>query len=78
LRPAGDKSDLGWIHWSRNGKRLGVEWIPVVYQGFSWDNLKEKTPGKTTIPRRKGAFLWEQFHERARLGVDSIYVAIFD
>ncbi len=53
-------------------------WIPVVYPGFSWDNLRQKPPGSTIIPRRKGQFLWEQFHELAKLKPDSIFVAMFD
>ncbi len=59
-------------------ERLGVRWLPVVYPGFSWDNLKRKPAGTTTVPRRKGAFLWEQFHGLAKLKVDTAYVAMFD
>lgn len=28
----------------------GVRWLPVVYPGFSWDNLKRLPPGTSTIP----------------------------
>ena len=56
--------------------RLNV--LPVVYPGFSWDNLQQKPPGTTNIPRRGGKFLWEQLHTLSTLGVDSIYVAMFD
>jgi hypothetical protein len=59
-------------------RRAGVRWLPVVYPGFGWDNLKRKPPGATTIPRRGGRFLWEQFHELARMKVDSACVAMFD
>jgi hypothetical protein len=59
-------------------RKCGVEWIPVIYPGFSWDNLKRKPAGTSLIPRRQGAFLWEQFHELARLRVKSAYVAMFD
>ena len=52
--------------------------MPVVYPGFSWDNLKQQPPGATEIPRRRGQFLWEQFHELSKLGVDTVYVAMFD
>ncbi len=44
----------------------------------SGDNLKRKPPGSSTIPRNGGRFLWEQFHELARLGADSDFVAMFD
>ena len=30
------------------------------------------------IPRRKGAFLWEQISEAKRIGSDMLYVAMFD
>ena len=58
--------------------RHGVLWMPVVYPGFSWDNLTRQPPGATDIPRRGGQFLWEQFHELSKLGVDTVYVAMFD
>jgi len=56
----------------------GVFWLPVVYPGFSWDNLMGKPPGATNIRRRGGLFLWEQFHQLATMGVDTAYVAMFD
>ncbi len=58
--------------------RLGILWLPVVYPGFSWKNLKHDHEGKATIPRLGGRFLWEQFHSLARLKVDSATVAMFD
>ena len=58
--------------------RCEMLWMPVVYPGFSWDNLKQQPPGTTEIPRRGGQFLWEQFHELSKLGVDTVYVAMFD
>ena len=59
-------------------RRAGVTWIPTVYPGFSWDNLTRQPPGTSTIPRRGGHFLWEQFQALARLRVDTVYVAMFD
>ena len=56
----------------------GMLWLPVVYPGFSWDNLKRAPVGHTNVPRRGGKFLWEQFHELSKLGVDSVLVAMFD
>jgi hypothetical protein len=52
--------------------------MPVVYPGFSWDNLQRKPAGATLIPRRGGRFFWEQFHELSKLDVDCVYVAMFD
>ena len=59
-------------------KGRGMMFIPVVYPGFSWYNLKNNAPGTTSISRRDGQFLWEQFYTLARLKVDRVYVAMFD
>ncbi len=67
-----------WADDLAESKRLGIEWIPVIYPGFSWNNLKQRPSGSSTVPRRKGEFLWEQFEALARLGVDSAFVAMFD
>jgi len=56
----------------------GILWLPVVYPGFSWDNLTHQEPGSSNISRRRGMFLWEQFHQLAQMGVDTVYVAMFD
>jgi len=67
---AGDREDL---------TQHGTLWIPVVYSGFSWNNLQKYPWGKNTIARRKGKFLWEQFHELSQMGgVDTIFLAMFD
>jgi hypothetical protein len=68
-------------YWSddlRECERHGVLWLPVLYPGFSWNNLKRHAANLTTIPRRKGAFFWEQFHELAQLKVDRACIAMFD
>jgi hypothetical protein len=68
-------------HWTadrRECERHGTRWLPVVYPGFGWDNLQRRPAGTTTIPRRGGLFLWEQFHTLAQMKVDSVYVAMFD
>jgi hypothetical protein len=68
-------------HWAGDRaecERHGVLWIPVVYPGFSWDNLQRKPAGTTSIPRRGGRFLWEQFHALAELKADTAFVAMFD
>lgn len=67
-----------WIDDRRECQRVGMLWLPVVYPGFSWKNLQRHAPGLVTIPRRRGEFLWEQFHELARLKVTEATVAMFD
>jgi hypothetical protein len=67
-----------WAEDKRDCEARGALWIPVVYPGFSWDNLQRLPPGSSLIERRSGRFLWEQFHQLSTLGVDSLYVAMFD
>lgn len=54
-----------------------MEYIPVVFPGFSWANLY---PGKTLnqIPRRGGDFLWHQMYNAIDAGCNMVYVAMFD
>lgn len=59
-------------------EKNGTFWIPVVYPGFTWDNLRRTAPGSSLIPRKGGDFFWEQFYEAAKLGVDTFYIAMFD
>jgi hypothetical protein len=80
------KDKVGGVHaamgsWDddlRECKGQGMLWLPVVYPGFSWDNLQRKAAGTTAIPRRGGRFMWEQFHELARRKIDTAYIAMFD
>jgi hypothetical protein len=55
-----------------------MRFMPVVYPGFSWDNLMKNARGKSLIPRLKGDFYWKQFAAAAVLGVDTVFVAMFD
>ena len=67
-----------WADDKADCDKRGALWIPVVYPGFSWDNLQMKQPGQSGIPRRGGQFLWEQFQTISKLGADSVFVAMFD
>ncbi len=80
-RDANGQAHASTSWWPKDKQEFeghGGIWLPVVYPGFSWDNLRHKPAGSTLIPRRGGRFLWEQFHELSKLGVDSVYVAMFD
>ncbi len=59
-------------------QNAGMLYLPVVYPGFSWDNLTQQPPGSSLIPRLGGTFLWKQFHAATQLGLDMVYVAMFD
>jgi len=64
------KPDLAWC------TERGVDFLPVVFPGFSWHNMHGGTLDQ--IPRRKGAFLWSQFQAAKRAGAKMAYVAMFD
>ena len=64
------KPDLEWC-----GKNH-LEYMPVVFPGFSWHNQHDGPLDE--IPRRKGRFLWRQFCEAHRCGAAMINVAMFD
>lgn len=71
-------STQSWAQAKAECERHGVLWMPVIYPGFGWDNLKRQAPGTSQIPRRGGRFLWEQFCALARFQADTVYVAMFD
>jgi hypothetical protein len=61
-------------HWCRE---RSMDFLPVVFPGFSWHNLKPEFP-LDQIPRLKGQFLWSQFAAAKKAGAAMIYVAMFD
>jgi hypothetical protein len=71
-------SDIAWA------KANNVDYVPIVYPGFSWRNLSLANPGlaKSTaygaIPRLKGEFYWDLVHGAINAGAEMLYVAMFD
>ncbi|QTN32023.1 xylosidase/arabinosidase [Akkermansiaceae bacterium] len=65
------RKDMEWC------RRNSMDYLPVVFPGFSWHNLKPED-ALNTIPRLKGEFLWSQFVGAKRAGANMIYVAMFD
>jgi hypothetical protein len=61
------------IAWSREHK---IDYLPVVFPGFSWHNMKGAELGQ--IPRLKGKFLWSQVIANKKAGADMLYIAMFD
>ncbi len=59
-------------------KDAGAKFLPVIYPGFNWTNLKGPQAQRDTIDRRGGAFFWEQFVAAKKLGSGMAYVAMFD
>ena len=54
----------------------GVDYIPVIWPGFSWLNLHNGPLNQ--IPRNEGKFYWRQAYNAIAAGVKYIYVAMFD
>jgi hypothetical protein len=67
-----------WIEDKKEMESSGVMYMPLVYPGFGWDNLKKKPPGTTNKPRLKGDFLWRQFRAAKNISAEAVYVAMFD
>ena len=59
-------------------RSLGIDYMPVVFPGFSWGNLKHDPTQFNKFPRRCGQFLWEQATAYVRAGVTMLYGAMFD
>lgn len=61
-------------------KQLGIEYMPVVFPGYSRHQgaLPTKDLPLNTIPRHCGAFYQRQIENAARAGVQTLYTAMFD
>ncbi len=64
--------------WSRDH---GVDYLPVIYPGFSWHNLMQargQTAEPNAIPRLGGVFFSAQADTAIAAGARMLYVAMFD
>ncbi len=72
---------LGDMKWCRENN---VDYVPLVYPGFSWYNLSRGAEGiggqkpLASIPRLGGTFYWSQIYTAVRSGAQMLYVAMFD
>lgn len=55
-----------------------IDYVPLVFPGFSWGNLKNDTTLYNSIPRENGNFFWKQVAGAKLSGVKSLYLAMFD
>jgi hypothetical protein len=65
----------GDIQWCKTNE---VDYVPLVFPGFSWGNLKNDPNQYNSIPRNRGDFLWKQIAGANLAGARSLYVAMFD
>lgn len=66
-------------YWRPDGQwcaKNNIDYLPVVFPGFSWHNLKSTKLDE--IPREGGRFFWSQFVAAKRAGATMAYVAMFD
>lgn len=63
------------VKWAKTN---GVDYVPLVFPGFSWGNLQKNNTLYNSIPRVKGDFLWKQIAGAKKEGAKSLYVAMFD
>ena len=69
------------IKWAKENK---VDYVPLIYPGFSWHNLSKRNPGLArhtsygAIPRVGGKFFWDLAYNAISAGAEMIYVAMFD
>lgn len=67
-----------WKADMAEAKAAEMAYLPVIYPGFGWTNLKGQRSAGATIPRLGGEFFWRQFNTASELGVEMAYVAMFD
>jgi hypothetical protein len=63
------------IQWAREH---GIDYLPVLFPGFSWRNMRGGDAKLGQIPRLKGEFYWSQFKAAKESGAQMAYVAMFD
>jgi hypothetical protein len=52
-------------------------YMPVIFPGFSWHNLKPESPANQ-IPRLGGEFFWRQAYNARTAGACMVKIAMFD
>lgn len=57
---------------------IGKDYLPVVWPGFSWTNLRDGTTPLNQIPRLGGRFYWQQVAQYVDAGATMLYGAMFD
>ncbi|KFC64617.1 hypothetical protein FG93_05213 [Bosea sp. LC85] len=58
--------------------RLGIDYLPVIFPGYSASNLKRKASEPNSIDRDCGRFYLEQVAAAEKFGARMLYTAMFD
>lgn len=70
------KADIDWC------KKRNVDYVPLVYPGFSWYNLSQvEFDGRFPLnqnPREGGRFYWGLISSAIDAGAEMLYVAMYD
>ncbi|KAJ3723802.1 hypothetical protein C8R42DRAFT_663634 [Lentinula raphanica] len=72
------KADIEFLRKSHEEGGRKIDYIPVVYPGFSGVNLSEGKWKFNQIKRNGGKFLWQQIFNVKRLGLRVMYGAMWD
>ena len=65
------------FRWMQEYDLAGIDYMPVVFPGFSWHNMNPAAPFNP-IPRRGGRFYWRQVGRALQAGNTMLYGAMFD
>jgi hypothetical protein len=55
-----------------------IDYMPVVFPGFSWSTWKEAGGEPNLIPRIGGELFWHQAYNIVDAGIEQMYFAMFD
>jgi hypothetical protein len=55
-----------------------IAYMPVIFPGFSWYNLRHGKSPFNQISRNYGEFYWHQSYNVIDAGVNMVYIAMFD
>jgi len=55
-----------------------IDYMPVIFPGFSWHNMHRGSTPFNQIPRRGGNFFWRQSYNVISAGVNMVYIAMYD
>ncbi|MEL7497925.1 MAG: glycoside hydrolase family 71/99-like protein [Planctomycetota bacterium] len=78
VQQAQEHGEKVWAADQTRCEELNQDYLPVVFPGFSWHNLRDGKAPLGQIPRLKGKFFWSQIVAAKKAGAKMIYVAMFD